>query len=560
MARRRQPRARAANARAITEPTRSADDVHLEGFPTVDGLRQVATRAAGSLLAQYLLHPERSAVVVVITIHPAAQTPYIDARALAEELRGIAELYVVSADASFGVTDALGNARLSAFYGAGRTYPPGTAWLDDMHVAPLRMCPSPAAASRAGHAIRDDALRLALASGAFDAPVRADEDVPCQATVAQILNEQQAMVQIEGGGAAVVWAHHVYPEVPASRLLTRGMTLHGWNRGSGHLTEFIPKRPDDDSQVRLRGEYDDGDVVLVRVREVDTDQASVELHPEVHAKLTAATGTDLTTLIRAGDVVATEIALIDDEWQADFAEGEEPRPAISVLPGGPPWLHPADIEPAPQPGVGSDAGDDGAAMLGAGTSSDDALDLRAQLDQARVAVDEYATQVDQLQAEVTGLQGQLKAARSALRRADKSRLRLPVVYDDPQEQWRFEMWLAYLQRVPASDRGKFPWPEDFVIGPHFIESVNSLQGISHQKIVEVAAEIVCDLVREMPGRELHPWLVKRAGEQETRSDGATAWRVALQKNSPGARRLKFWRLKTGGVELDSVGHHDDGLR
>lgn len=543
----------------VTDSVMPVKDISPDGFPHVDGVMRATTRLAGSELGEYLLHPERSAVVVVVTIHPSVEAPFIDASGLAEELSGVAELVVASAEATFGLTDALGDARLSAFYGAGRTYPPGRAWVEDMYAAPLRMCPSPAAARRTSHAIRDDALRVAHASGIFDAPVRRDEDVPCRATVAHVANEQQALVRPDSGGAAFVWAHHLHPDVSASRLFAPGMVLDGWNRGSGHLTEFIPKRPADDAGVRIRAEYGDGDVVLVRVREVSASRAWVELHPEVLAQLTSTTGSDLTNFIRVGDVLAAEIALIDDEWQADFAEGEEPRPATAVMPGGPPWLQPEDVEPAQLLDVESRDELSGAGAAATAPMADHMTDLRSQLDQAKTAVDVYASQVADLELEVSGLQAELKRLRSDLRRASKSAFNLPTVYSDPEDQWRFEMWLAYLQRVPENDRDRFPWKDDFVIGPRFIESVTALEGISRPKVIDVAAETVCGLVRELPGRDLHPWRVGRTGEQEARADGATAWRVALQIRSPGARRLKFWRLRTGGVELDFVGHHDDGI-
>ncbi len=54
--------------------------------------------------------------------------------------------------------------------------------------------------------------------------------------------------------------------------------------------------------------------------------------------------------------------------------------------------------------------------------------------------------------------------------------------------------------------------------------------------------------------------VSEAGGTEQRvraDDGAKAWRVSLQINTPSARRLHFWRLPDGGVELSRVGVHDD---
>jgi hypothetical protein len=62
-------------------------------------------------------------------------------------------------------------------------------------------------------------------------------------------------------------------------------------------------------------------------------------------------------------------------------------------------------------------------------------------------------------------------------------------------------------------------------------------------------------------REVHPLRASDGGRQRTRArDGAQAWRCALQVNTPGARRMHWWRIpETEGavVELASVGHRDE---
>ncbi len=58
-------------------------------------------------------------------MHPAADGPYLDSRHIADELRGLAAVVVVEADATYGLTDTLDDKQLSVFYGAGRVYPTG---------------------------------------------------------------------------------------------------------------------------------------------------------------------------------------------------------------------------------------------------------------------------------------------------------------------------------------------------------------------------------------------------------------------------------------------------
>jgi hypothetical protein len=42
-----------------------------------------------------------------------------------------------------------------------------------------------------------------------------------------------------------------------------------------------------------------------------------------------------------------------------------------------------------------------------------------------------------------------------------------------------------------------------------------------------------------------------------RNDGAIAWRASLQVNTPSARRIHYWVLPSGQIELARVAAHDD---
>ncbi|HVM09158.1 MAG TPA: hypothetical protein VM345_11885 [Acidimicrobiales bacterium] len=117
--------------------------------------------------------------------------------------------------------------------------------------------------------------------------------------------------------------------------------------------------------------------------------------------------------------------------------------------------------------------------------------------------------------------------------------------------------------VKASDRAKYRWPENYEISPSFVESVDELVkagGITREKIVEVGVEVLCGLALENSARAVKEWLESRHGRPMVRNDGATAWRVRLQHKSNAARRLRYWRLPSGVIELDWVGVHDAQLR
>ena len=86
-----------------------------------------------------------------------------------------------------------------------------------------------------------------------------------------------------------------------------------------------------------------------------------------------------------------------------------------------------------------------------------------------------------------------------------------------------------------------------------------MQGISRGKIVDACAHVASGRAAEIPGLELHPLRESEAGgaPQRTRDDGAKAWRCSLQAGSPAARRLHYWQLPDGRVELANVVYHED---
>jgi hypothetical protein len=71
-----------------------------------------------------------------------------------------------------------------------------------------------------------------------------------------------------------------------------------------------------------------------------------------------------------------------------------------------------------------------------------------------------------------------------------------------------------------------------------------LQGVSVQRIIEVAVQVACEKAHEIEGREVHA--LSEFGSTSKRRvrarDGAKAWRCALQVKSPSARRLHWWRI------------------
>ncbi len=539
-----------------TESSRSGSSHPRTGFT------RLRTPDEGKSLAAHLLGASRTQAAVAVSIHPDAEDPWIDLNRLSAELNGYTELYLLDAEATFGLTDGLGNRQLSVFYGAGRVYPLGDEWTRDMYQAPLHMCLSAARGERTTRELVDSALNAAQSSGAFAPPPPEPEDRPAIAVVRSLLGHQ-AMLATDGGETAAMTVSRLRAGIEPDRLVRPGMKLRGRLRGSGALVEFLPDVPKQDVAERIGQTYRDGDVVLAQVCQRSDSSANVLLHPDLAVEVVGTLGTELEAMVAPGDVLPVEITQLDGRWLATLAEGESATTSISILPDGPPWLRAADLAAStssnsdqPRP----DRQPSNPEISHETSVPTDIRQLQRALAQALDTIEQVDQRASRLESELLAAREQARIDRANRRRAERAKLRVPVVHDDPVEQLRLEVRWAYLLRFRGPDRDAYPWTGDYRIGDDFESSISNLQGVSRDKITDVMAEIVCGLVDKQASRELHPWLDRRGGKQESRTDGSMAWRVSLQANTPGARRLKFWRHPDGTIEFDSVGHHDQGIR
>ncbi len=528
-----------------------------------------ATRLAG-----YLTDPGRTYPVVALSVHPdAGGAPYIDADRMATELEGLAVVVVLSPDATFGLTEALGDRTLSVFFGAGRVYPVGTEWLRDMYRAPLRMCSSWDAAPKVGRTVLEDALAAANAAGLIGRTVAAPEDRAADGRIDGTMGELHALVRLAKGGQAVLLNADVFHGVPYDRLFGPRFRIAGRVRGGGLLPRFIPDPIPDDPAARARAAFPDGAVALARVAEVTAERADLQLHPAVSGTLLGDDDEDLRDLLSVDDVVAVTAWWFADGLEFALADAAAEPASLSVLPGGPAWLRVEDLEP-PQPEDEEEEPEvarpetaeraeprpqtQPADSPAIGPAAVELGQLRRQLTLAQAQIELLQGALDARGKDISRLQAQASTARRKARRAKAPATPQPV-FTDPQRQLRHEIWLAWLERFDEQERDRLPLPEDYRFGEGFLDSLTALKGISQAKVVDVLVEVLTGLDQQLAGRQRHPWLQGRGGDQQVRDDGARAWRVSLQVETPGARRLKYWRLPGGTVEFDSVGHHDDGL-
>lgn len=138
-----------------------------------------------------------------------------------------------------------------------------------------------------------------------------------------------------------------------------------------------------------------------------------------------------------------------------------------------------------------------------------------------------------------------------------------AVFSDPAIQFEHELHLAWLHAVPESDRDTWDLSRDFVLGPHFLDSVEQIQTISRHRIIRACVDVITGRYPEIPGREAKllldgtPTTGKGRPAIVRTTDKAKAWRCAVQARGAGAVRLMWWELPDGSAELSRVAEHDD---
>jgi hypothetical protein len=194
--------------------------------------------------------------------------------------------------------------------------------------------------------------------------------------------------------------------------------------------------------------------------------------------------------------------------------------------------------------------------------------LQAQLDEARGKARELQRQLTAAEDDKRGVITELRKRTEKLTETTKdlrrekdrrlhveSQLHGHGVYTDAETQFRHEVALA-CDRLGAGDGGAVGRARDYLLGPDFLDSLEGLQGMDRSQVVEKIAAMLTDA---LPSRG-HALRTTEAGNSPVRvrpSDGAKAHRWYLQHKSSAARRLHYWQLADGRVELANVAVHDD---
>lgn len=177
--------------------------------------------------------------------------------------------------------------------------------------------------------------------------------------------------------------------------------------------------------------------------------------------------------------------------------------------------------------------------------------VRDALSAANCRIAELTGENATLRKQVHGLTDQVTAL--------EERLHSRRAHTDPAEQLRHEIHLSWLHTYSEADRAEHPLAP-YSFGEEFVDSVESITGIERDKIVTACVDVLIRRAWEINGRQARQMRATNESGSPIRVrvyDGATAWRCNLQTNTASARRLMWWEIPGGAIELAVVALHDN---
>lgn len=168
------------------------------------------------------------------------------------------------------------------------------------------------------------------------------------------------------------------------------------------------------------------------------------------------------------------------------------------------------------------------------------------------------------------LRAQLTSARKALQDANKlshSGSVVPASISDRRVRFAtVEEWIAeeirsfWIETYTPADRTQYPLDSiRWSVLPSFADTFLKLDDNGMEKAIRAATHIVTTRRAAENMFEAH---ALREGDESSkpevvRADGATAQRAYIESHTPQSRRLHYWKLRDGSIELSRVGLHDD---
>lgn len=571
-------------------------------------------RVGGRELAQHLMNPQRAKAAVVISYLPEV-TLRMDADQLAARVGKDADVYELANGNETRKLESGLPEKLHVFGNGVRIYPNGPHW--PQRIARVHLLHHHSQLPELYEKVAKEVLYAqapANLTGAVPVPLSVE------AVVIGFPFQDRAMVEVVPGGArAMVHGEDLFPGIPLEWIMSKGQRITGifdpLTRRLDIKELLLPRpspvtvyKPGDVALARVSTVCPTQAVVQLwpgSAFHINAPSISSNDLDSLQDLLTE----DEVVLVRVGyNNGAVRLSMLD-------VDDDEPIvPAPALVRGGPPWLDlnrpyasiPSASAPVAEPGpamacrenqgqLAVVVPENGGPPLNSaerrtalqstqwelerarhiidelmsaakkqGATEQVAKALQDQLGKDRAAAAGLARMLNAAEHQIDALKDELAKTKASLvqlrqqRRSEGSRSGRAGedMFLEAAERFSFELQYAWAAAVPAVEKAAHPLGK-FHSSQHFLEAWAALTAQQRGKTLRAVVDLVADRRGPLRKREPHPLrLNEGAHAGPTLRGDDVCMRLYVEKKTPGALRLHYWKSPSGGLELHDVVNHD----
>ena len=269
--------------------------------------------------------------------------------------------------------------------------------------------------------------------------------------------------------------------------------------------------------------------------------------------------------------ITEPIAIVEDTpAESEQRETEQPEPEKANFPVPGPGLLPGvspDTTPAP---TAKELSELRFNFKHLAQENNRLKDQNARLAQERqtsdLALASLSQRVQEQAEELSKLRAQASEQRKAKRAQQTNRsttFSRRDRFSSDQDWFQEELRRAWIGRYSPQEREN-TYPLDFnqvLFSEDFFHSIlgGKLDEDEGRKLIRVALDLISGRNAIEHKHTYHALQDGIGGPQRVREDGALCWRMHLENGQPQAKRLHYWQLRDGRIELGWVANHDDDL-
>lgn len=558
----------------------------------------------------------RKKPICVVSIATSETAPGFDVDHLMAETENMADFYIIKTGALTHEFMAAMPENTQVYGGAARAY--AIDFSTTRSASQLRFPIPPQQRTKATSSLISDIWAYANSAGLIAKPSANLQ--PESVTVQAIFGGTTAVLRRLNGEFISLRAEAVFPGISLERVLAIGQVLNGVYDPNNKAFEFEKQNP---TIADIVDHYGYGTATLGLIKSTNRKSATVALHP------------NLTFEVDKNEITGNERDVISDYLQVgqarpfriyrdpqgrtrlqcrDIEDDEVIQPALSLFPGGEPWLEEGvgsiaedetvqvedikaseielpteevieqELEVAVQAEL-SKASKDGQKLLRdnaflvahyrsqgkiaakrvaeanavAQRAKDEADALAAERNSLAKKCLELQTRLRELGFELSELK---KEKRASFQRNERNPWTTRGQFETPSEWLHEEVRRAWMDTFKPEDRKAFNLDTvSWSFGNRFFEDFDEshFDETKLRKVIRAIVELVSNRNSVPGGTESHPLTNNFRGQirrDSSTNDSAGAMRLYVEENTPQAMRLHYWKLDAGGYELNGVEIHD----